>query len=414
MTNTLRIKRRISGATGAPGTLANAELAFNEVDSTLYYGVGTGGAGGSATSVLAIGGPGAFVGLTGNQTIAGTKTFSSTISGSINGNANTATTLATGRTISISGDITYTSPAFDGSTNVSATGTLATVNSNVGTFTKLTVNAKGLVTAASAATLADLGATAADFSMNSYKITNLATPVAATDAANKGYVDGLLNGISWKNAVVVATVTTGTLATSFANGQVIDGYTLATGDRILIKNQATAAENGIYTVNSSGAPTRAVDMDSWAEVINAAVFVQKGTANADLAFVCTSDAGGTLGSTAINFVQFSSAGSYSAGNGLQLTGTTFSVLANGSTIDVSSSGIKVSDTYPGNTSLTTLGTVSTGTWNASTIAVAYGGTGASSFTSGALLKGAGTSAITTATAGTDYLDPNSTIDCGTF
>lgn len=412
MANTVRIKRRVSGGTGAPASLANAELAFNEVDSTLYYGVGTGGVGGSATSILAIGGPGAFVGLTGNQTIGGTKTFSSTISGSINGNAGTATALATGRTISITGDITYTSPSFDGTANVSAAATLATVNSNVGTFTKLTVNAKGLVTAASAATLADLGTTSADFSMNSFKITNLATPTAATDAANKGYVDGVLNGLSWKNAVVAATTTAGTLATNFANASVIDGVTLATGDRILIKNQATASENGIYTVNASGAPTRATDMDTWAEVVNAAVFVQKGTANADVAFVCTSDAGGTLGSTAITFVQFSAAGSYSAGNGLQLTGTTFSVLANGSTINVSASGIKVSDTYAGNTSLTTLGTVATGTWNASTITVPYGGTGVTTLTG--IVKGNGTSAFSAAVAGTDYHDTNSTIDGGTF
>lgn len=412
MANTVRIKRRVSGGTGAPSSLANAELAFNEVDSTLYYGVGTGGVGGSATSILAIGGPGAFVGLTGNQTIGGTKTFSSTISGSINGNAGTATALATGRTISITGDITYTSPSFDGTANVSAAATLATVNSNVGTFTKLTVNAKGLVTAASAATLADLGTTSADFSMNSFKITNLATPTAATDAANKGYVDGVLNGLSWKNAVVAATTTAGTLATNFANASVIDGVTLATGDRILIKNQATASENGIYTVNASGAPTRATDMDTWAEVVNAAVFVQKGTANADVAFVCTSDAGGTLGSTAITFVQFSAAGSYSAGNGLQLTGTTFSVLANGSTINVSASGIKVSDTYAGNTSLTTLGTVATGTWNASTITVPYGGTGVTTLTG--IVKGNGTSAFSAAVAGTDYHDTNSTIDGGTF
>ena len=114
MANTLRIKRRAAGgAAGAPASLANAELAFNEQDNTLYYGTGTGGAGGTATSVIAIGGSGAFVATTGAQTIAGAKTFSSIISGSIDGNAGTATKLATARTLGLSGDVTGTI-SFDG------------------------------------------------------------------------------------------------------------------------------------------------------------------------------------------------------------------------------------------------------------------------------------------------------------
>ena len=150
MSNTIRIKRRAaSGGAGAPSTLANAELAFNEASNILYYGTGTGGAGGSATSVIAIAGNGAFVDLSTSQTIGGTKTFSSTIQGSISGNAGTATTWATARDLSLTGDGTATLASVDGSANVSAALTLATVNSNVGTFTKVTVNGKGLVTAAS-------------------------------------------------------------------------------------------------------------------------------------------------------------------------------------------------------------------------------------------------------------------------
>ena len=115
MANTLRIKRRASGGSaGAPASLANAELAFNEQDNTLYYGTGTGGAGGTATSVIAIGGPGAFVGLAGDQTVAGIKTFSSTIGGSITGNAATATKLVTARSLALSGDVSG-SASFDGS-----------------------------------------------------------------------------------------------------------------------------------------------------------------------------------------------------------------------------------------------------------------------------------------------------------
>src|SRR5436190_10072507 len=93
----------------------------------------------------------------------------------------------------------------------------------------------------------------------SQRIQNVASPSTGTDAANKNYVDGAVNGLDWKSSVRAATTATGTLATAFANGQVIDGVTLATGDRILIKNQSTGSENGIYTVNASGAPTRATD-----------------------------------------------------------------------------------------------------------------------------------------------------------
>ena len=155
MANTLRIKRRAAGgAAGAPASLANAELAFNEQDNTLYYGTGTGGAGGTATSVIAIGGSGAFVATTGTQTIAGAKTFSATISGSIDGNAGTATKLATARTLGLSGDVTG-SVSFDGSANATIAATLANSGVTAGTYGsatqvgQVTVDAKGRVTAAS-------------------------------------------------------------------------------------------------------------------------------------------------------------------------------------------------------------------------------------------------------------------------
>jgi hypothetical protein len=135
-----------------------------------------------------------------------------------------------------------------------------------------------------------------------------ADPAAAADAATKGYVDGLVNGTSWKTGVRVATAAAGTLASSFANGQTVDGIALATGDRILIKDQAAPAENGIYTVNASGAPTRALDADAWTELISAAVAVAVGTANADKRFVCTVDAGGTLGTTAVTWTDITSGG----------------------------------------------------------------------------------------------------------
>ena len=117
MSNTIRIKRRANGGgAGAPTTLANAELAFNEQTNVLYYGTGTGGTGGSATSIIPIGGNGAFVDTSSAQTVGGAKTFSSTITGSVSGNAGTATALSTARNIALSGDATGTA-SFDGSAN---------------------------------------------------------------------------------------------------------------------------------------------------------------------------------------------------------------------------------------------------------------------------------------------------------
>ena len=144
-------------------------------------------------------------------------------------------------------------------------------------------------------------------SMGGNLLTNVSTPSTGTDAANKNYVDTAISGLNSlfdaKGSVKLATSTAGTLATSFANGQTVDGVVLATNDRILIKNQASQAENGIYVVNASGAPTRATDMDAWTEVPGAFVAVEEGTTNVDTIWLCTSNQGGTLGSTAITFQQ---------------------------------------------------------------------------------------------------------------
>ena len=144
-------------------------------------------------------------------------------------------------------------------------------------------------------------------SMGGNSLTNLATPSASTDAATKGYIDTAISNLNSlfdaKGSIKVATTTNGTLATAYANGQTVDGIVLATNDRILIKNQASQAENGIYVVNASGVPTRATDMDVWSEVPGAFVAVEEGTANADTIWLCTSNQGGTLNSTAITFQQ---------------------------------------------------------------------------------------------------------------
>ena len=131
---------------------------------------------------------------------------------------------------------------------------------------------------------------------------NSATRIASQSAV-KSYVDNNIQGLKWKDAVRVATATAGTLASSFANGQTVDGIVVATGDRILLKDQAAGAENGIYTVNASGAPTRGTDADLAAEVWKLAVFVLLGTANAGLVYANNNATVPTLGSTALTFAQ---------------------------------------------------------------------------------------------------------------
>jgi len=321
MANTIRIKRRANGGgAGAPSSLANAELAFNEQTNILYYGTGTGGSGGTATSVIPIAGNGAFVDTSSNQSIGGTKTFTSTIGGSIDGNAATATKWATARNLSLTGDGAATLSSVDGSANVSAALTLATVNANVGTFLKTTVNAKGLVTAATTANINDLTVPTADYGFGGFKITGLADPVNAQDAATKNYVDSTAQGLDVKASVVVAT--TGNITLS--GTQTIDGVAVAAGDRVLVKNQTNQAQNGIYVANAS-TWARSTDMDVWTDFPSAFTFVEQGTTQADTGWVCTANAGGTLGSTAITWAQFSGAGTYVAGTGLTLTGNTFSI-----------------------------------------------------------------------------------------
>ena len=191
--------------------------------------------------------------------------------------------------------------------------------------------------------LDQLAAPTGSVALGSQKITGLADPTSAQDAATKAYVDGLAQGLDVKASVRVATTSAGTLGTSFANGQTVDGVTLVTGDRILIKNQAAPADNGIYVVASSGAPARATDFDAWAEIPGGFCFVEEGTTNADTGWVCTSNAGGTLGSTAVAFTQFSGAGSFTDGNALARTGNQLDWVPDGSTLEVSSDQARIKD-----------------------------------------------------------------------
>lgn len=205
-----------------------------------------------------------------------------------------------------------------------------------------------------------------------HKLTSVTDPTSAQDVATKNYVDSVAAGLSWKAAARAATTTAGTLASSFANSSVIDGVTLATGDRILVKNQATASENGLYVVAVSGSPTRSTDANSSTTLTdNMAVFIEEGTTNADTAWTLTNNGVITVGTTLLVYAQF-------AGTGGVGTVTSVSVAtANGFA-----------------------GTVATAT---STPAITV------STTITGVLKGNGT-AVSAATAGTDYLAPASFVD----
>jgi hypothetical protein len=130
------------------------------------------------------------------------------------------------------------------------------------------------------------------------------TPSGSTDIANKAYVDTVAQGLDTKASVVAGTTANITLSGT----QTVDGVVLIAGDRVLVKNQTTTANNGLYLC-AAGSWTRTTDMDTWAEVPGAYVFVEQGTTLADTGWVCTSDAGGTIGVTAIVWAQFSGAGS---------------------------------------------------------------------------------------------------------
>jgi hypothetical protein len=249
------------------------------------------------------------------------------------------------------------------------------------------------------------------------------TPSANTDIANKYYVDQIAQGLSPKQAVKCGTTANITLS----GLQAIDGYTTLSGDRVLVKNQSTSSQNGIY-IASSTAWTRSVDMDVWSEVPGAYTVILNGSDNANTAWVTTAADTGTINVTAMPWVQFSGSGTYFAGTGLTLASNTFSITNTGVTatsygaanktltatvnaqgqltvladtnIAIAATQItsgtidtaRISGSYTG---ITGVGTLTAGTWNASTVTVPYGGTGATTLTG--YVKGSGTSAFTATT-----------------
>jgi hypothetical protein len=160
----------------------------------------------------------------------------------------------------------------------------------------------------------------------SFRITSLAEPIGSSDAATKNYVDAVSEGLHIHASVVAATTANIDLSADLENGDTLDGVTLATGNRVLVKNQTTASQNGIYIVQASGAAVRAADFDQPAEVDGGDfVFVTGGTINDNTGWVQTSAGVATIGTDPIYFTQFSGAGTYLAGNGLTLNGNTFEI-----------------------------------------------------------------------------------------
>ena len=242
----------------------------------------------------------------------------------------------------------------------------------------------------------------------------IATPVGSTDIANKQYVDSTAAGLSWKAPVAVAT----TVNITLSGLQTIDGYTTLAGDRVLVKNQSTAANNGIY-IAASGVWSRSSDADTWNELISAICFIEYGSTQINSAWYCSAQPGGTLGVTAVNWSNFSVAAVYTAGTGLTLAAYQFSITNTGVTantygsasavpvIAVNAQGQITSATTTTiaitNTQVSGLGTMSTQNANAVAITggtingVTIGGTTAGTVTA-TTFTGAGTGLTGTATS----------------
>jgi len=249
----------------------------------------------------------------------------------------------------------------------------------------------------------------------------------ASGRAVKDYVDATRSGLEVKDSCKVATTANITLSGT----QTIDGIAVSAGDRVLVKDQSTTHQNGIY-VCAAGSWSRATDADTATE-FNSGVFffVEQGTVNADSGWVLTTDTAITFGSTAIAFAQFSGAGQIDAGNGLTKTGNTINASV-GTGIALVSDEIRIDTAWAGQAAITTVGTIATGTWNATAIGatkggtglntssstgvgivtsgtwttpaqltVGYGGTGASTFASNGILYGNGAGTIQATGAGTD-------------
>lgn len=276
MANVIRIKKRAaSGNAGAPSSLAPSELAFNENtgDLKLYYGLGDNGSG-EASSVIAIGGSGAFFNKTDTRT---------------------ANTILSGPTTGSDAAPTFRSLVVADIPTITA--------SKVSDFDTQVRTSRLDQLASATAVVAGV------------------TPTADNHFATKGYVDSTSEGLDVKDSVKIATTANITLSGT----QTIDGVAISADERVLVKDQSTASQNGIYLCKA-GSWARADDMAASGDAAGAFTFVEQGSTYSDVGFVCSSNKGSAVvGTNNLAFTQFSGSGTLSAGDGLDKTGNTFSV-----------------------------------------------------------------------------------------
>ncbi len=232
----------------------------------------------------------------------------------------------------------------------------------------------------------------------------VATPTDANHIATKGYVDAARQGLDVKQSVRVASTAPVAIATALEAGDTVDGVELVAGDRVLLKNQTTASENGIYVAVASGAASRSSDANGTADTgelkAGTFVFVEEGTVNSDKGFVVSTNGTITVDSTSIAWTQFSGAGSFTAGDGISQDGNTIHVNVVANRTAITGDAVDIASTYVGQNSITTVGTITTGVWNGTDVAVADGGTGASDAASARTNLGIKTTggAVTTSTS----------------
>ena len=362
MANTIRIKR--STATAAPTTLANAELAYSENSNKLFYGVGTGGAGGSATSIVAIGGPGAYTTLDTAQTISGAKTFSGTVA--LSG------ATVTGLTTTSVGE----------GTNLYYTDARARAAVSVGAASGLTYNATTGVLSLGAIPNSALA-------NSSITINGVATPLggSTTTTAVTTSIGGTLTLQGTAGEVEVAT--SGSTFTFGLPDSVQITTDLTVGGNLTVNGTTTTINSTTISVDDKN-----LELGSTASPTDAGAdgggITLRGTTNKTLQWVDATDA-------------------WTSSEHLELAATKTFRINGASVLNATGLGTGVLASSLTSVGALTAGSLSTGF---TTIAVAQGGTGATTLTG--VLKGNGTSAFTAAVAGTDYLSPDSVLDCGTF